>query len=191
MKRVLFIVGDCVEDYEVMVPFQVLDMFGFKVDVICPGKKYGEYIRTVIHDDVGAQTYGEAAGHRFCLTATFSLVDGDDHAGLYLPGGRAPEYLRLNADVLALTRGFMEAGLPVAAICHGPQILAAADVLRGRRLTAHPTVGPEVTLAGGRFVPMAPAECVTDGNLVTAPAWPGHPGMMRAFLRLLDVSALT
>jgi protease I len=187
MKKILFLTGDFAEDYETMVPFQMLQMVGFEVHAVCPGKKKGETVKTAIHDFEGDQTYSEKRGHNFQLTYAFDEVNTADYEGLVIAGGRAPEYLRLNEKVIGMVKYFMENNKPVAAICHAPQILAAAGVLKGRRLTAYPAVGPEVTLAGGLFVPVAASEAVTDGNLVTSPAWPGHPQFIGAFLKVLGV----
>ncbi|SOC09355.1 DJ-1/PfpI family protein [Rhodobacter maris] len=189
--KILMLVGDYSEDYEVMVPFQALGMLGFTVDTVCPGKRKGETIRTAIHDFEGDQTYSEKPGHLFRLTAHFATVSPDDYAGLYLVGGRACEYLRLDAQVLAIVRAFMTENRPVAAICHGAQLLTAADVVRGRRMTAYPAVEPEVRAAGAHFVAVAPEQTVVDGNLVSAPAWPGHQTLMRAFVSLVAPNILT
>lgn len=187
VKRLLMLVGDFVEDYEVMVPFQMLLMVGHRVDAVCPDKKAGETIATAIHDFEGDQTYSEKRGHNFRINFDFDEVDPKDYDGLVIPGGRAPEYLRLNPRVIELVQYFDSANLPIAAICHGPQILAAAGVLKGKSCCAYPAVGPDVTLSGGQSVD--PAEtfdnaCV-DGNLVTAPAWPAHPAWIREFLKVL------
>ena len=187
MKKILFLTGDFAEDYETMVPFQMLQMVGFEVHAVCPGKKKGETVKTAIHDFEGDQTYSEKPGHHFMLTYSFDEVNTVDYEGLTIAGGRAPEYLRLNEDVLRIVKYFMENNKPVAAICHAPQILAAAGVLKGRKLTAYPAVGPEIMLAGGEFVSVAPSEAVVDGNLVTSPAWPGHPKFIEAFLKVLGV----
>jgi protease I len=187
MRRLLLLAGDFVEDYEIMVPFQALQMAGCTVHAVCPGKKAGETVRTAIHDFEGDQTYSEKPGHNFTLNASFDEIDLASYDGLVIPGGRAPEYLRLNARVLTLVRSFMTANKPVAAICHGLQILAAADVLKGRRLTAYPACGPEVRLAGGEFVACEVTDAVVDGNLVTSPAWPGHPAWLREFLKVLGI----
>lgn len=184
-KKLLFIVGDYVEDYEVMVPFQALAMVGYGVDAICPGKKVGESIRTAIHDFEGDQTYSEKRGHNFTLNADFNAIDVDEYAGLVIPGGRAPEYLRLNPTVLAMVRHFIDAKKPVAAICHGAQLLAAAGVLKGRSCSAYPACGPEVGLAGGKYVEIPVDQAHVDGNLVTAPAWPAHPAWLAKFLAVL------
>jgi protease I len=186
-KSLLLIAGDYVEDYEIMVPFQALQAVGFKVHAVCPGKKAGEKIRTAVHDFEGDQTYSEKRGHDFILNDRFDSVDTTHYAGLVIPGGRAPEYLRLNADVLRIVREFAAADKPIAAICHGLQLLAAADVLGGKRCTAYPACAPEVKLAGGEFVETAVDEVVIDGNLVTAPAWPAHPKWISAFMRVLGV----
>jgi len=184
-KKILMIVGDYAEDYEVMVPFQALLACGHVVDAVCPGKTKGEKIRTAIHDFEGDQTYSEKRGHDFTLNQSFSAVDPKSYDALVVPGGRAPEYLRLDPKVLALVRSFFDSKKPVAAICHGLQLLAAADVLRGRRATAYPACGPEVKMAGGEFVEVGWDETVVDGTLITAPAWTAHPSWIAALLRAL------
>ena len=182
-KRILIVTGDFAEDYELMVPFQTLLTLGFRVDVVCPDKSAGESIRTAIHDFEGDQTYTEKPGHNFTLNANFQDVRTDDYDALLLPGGRAPEYIRLNARVLEIVREFFQASKPIAAICHALQILAAADVLKGRRCTAYPACGPDVTLAGGEYIETPIDGVHVDGNLVTAPAWPAHPAWLAAFLK--------
>lgn len=184
-KKILFIVGDYVEDYEVMVPFQALLAVGHVVHAICPGKKAGDSVRTAIHDFEGDQTYSEKRGHNFALNATFDDVDTANYDALLVPGGRAPEYLRLNAKVLELVRAFHIADKPIAAICHGPQLLAAAGVLEGKRVSAYPACAPEVTLAKATYADIAVDQAVTDGKLVTAPAWPAHPAWIAQFLKVL------
>ena len=184
-KKILMIVGDFVEDYEVMVPFQALQMVGHIVHAVCPDKKTGETVKTAIHDFEGDQTYSEKPGHNFMLNATFDEVDSDSYDALVVPGGRAPEYLRLNENVRKLVRGFSEADKPIAAICHGAQLLAAAGVLEGKECSAYPACSPEVEAAGGTYVPRDWPEAHVDGNLVTAPAWPAHPAWLREFLKLL------
>lgn len=187
-KRVLMIVGDYVEDYEAMVPRQILECVGHQVSVVCPDKRSGDTVATAIHDFEGDQTYSEKPGHRFSITADFDSVDLDSFDALVVPGGRAPEYLRLNPRVLEMVRHFDETGKPIAAICHGPQILAAAGVLRGRQCSCYPAVAPEVTAAGGSYQePSAGMDSAhVDGNLVSAPAWPAHPAWIREFVKLLD-----
>jgi protease I len=186
-KKVLMLLGDFVEDYEVMVPFQMLLMLGHAVDAVCPGKKAGQTVATAIHDFEGEQTYSEKRGHNFRLTATFDEIDEKSYDALVIPGGRAPEYLRLTPRVLAIVRHFAEAKKPIAAICHGAQLLSAAGVIKGRRVSAYPACRTEVELAGGEFVPASDTfdNAHTDGNFVTAPAWPAHPAWMRQFLKLL------
>ncbi|MDR1962127.1 MAG: DJ-1/PfpI family protein [Gracilibacteraceae bacterium] len=185
MKKILLLAGDFTEDYETMVPFQTLLAVGYEVDAVCPGKKAGETVRTAIHDFEGEQTYSEKRGHNFALTADFAGVKPEDYVGLVIPGGRAPEYLRLDKGVLEIVKYFFAQNKPVAAVCHGPQILVAADVIKGRSLTAYPAVGPEVTAAGGRYVEIPVDQAYTDGNLVTSPAWPGHPAWLNQFLQVL------
>lgn len=184
-KRILMIVGDFGEDYEIMVPFQALQAVGHSVDAVCPGKKAGDTIATAIHDFEGQQTYSEKRGHNFALNASFADVRAETYDALVIPGGRAPEYLRLNADVIAAVRHFFEAQKPVAAICHGAQLLAAAGVLKQRLCSAYPACRPDVELAGGRYADIAIDAAQTDGLLVTAPAWPAHPAWLNQFLAVL------
>ncbi len=184
-KKILFLVGDYVEDYEVMVPFQALRMVGHEVDAVCPGKKAGEPVRTAIHDFEGDQTYSEKRGHNFTLNATFDEVAAGRYDALVIPGGRAPEYIRLNPRVLEIVRHFAAANKPIAAICHGAQVLAAAGVLEGRRCSCYPAVAPDVTRAGGTYVEVPMDGANADGNLVTAPAWPAHPAWLAEFLKVL------
>jgi protease I len=184
-KKILMVVGDYGEDYEIMVPFQALLMVGHAVHAVCPDKKAGEQVRTAIHDFEGAQTYSEKPGHNFTLNADFDGLQPDDYDALVIPGGRAPEYLRLNERVLEIVRHFAAAGKPIAAICHGAQILSAAGVLEGKSCSAYPACGPEVTKAGGRYMDIAVDDAHVDGNLVTAPAWPAHPAWLARFLEVL------
>ena len=186
-KKILMLVGDFVEDYEVMVPFQMLLMVGHDVHAVCPDKQAGDTVATAIHDFEGHQTYSEKPGHLFRLNATFAEIDPADYDALVVPGGRAPEYLRLNDRVLEIVRHFHEANKPIAAICHGPQLLAAAGVLQNRSCSAYPAVAAEVTLAGGTYVPASETfdNAHVDGQLVTAPAWPAHPAWIRRFLDVL------
>jgi protease I len=184
-KTILMLVGDYVEDYEVMVPFQALQMVGHVVHAVCPGKKSGEMVRTAIHDFEGAQTYSEKPGHNFSLNQAFDETRAEAYDALVIPGGRAPEYLRLNPRVLEIVRHFAQAKKPIASICHGAQILAAAGVLEGKSCSCYPAVGPEVERAGGKFADVAINEAHVDGNLVTAPAWPAHPAWLAKFLAVL------
>ena len=184
--KLLLLAGDFVEDYEIMVPFQALQMVGHTVDAVCPGKKKGEQVRTAIHDFEGDQTYSEKRGHNFTLNATFDEIDPAQYDALVIPGGRAPEYLRLDAKVLEMVRHFDKADKPIASICHGAQLLAAAGVLKGRRLNCYPACAPEVELAGGTVVAVDFSEAVVDGKLVTGPAWTAHPKWLARFLEVLE-----
>jgi len=186
-RKILMLVGDYAEDYEVMVPFQALQMVGFEVHAVCPGKRAGQKVRTAVHDFEGDQTYSEKPGHNFTLNYSFDEVNPADYAALVVSGGRAPEYIRREPKVLEMVRHFFEANKPVAAICHGLQVLTAAGVLHGRTATAYPAVGPELTLAGARFEEVPADKAVVDGNLVTAPAWPAHPEWLAKFLNALGV----
>ncbi|MDS4031945.1 MAG: DJ-1/PfpI family protein [Candidatus Contendobacter sp.] len=184
-KRILMLVGDYVEDYEVMVPFQALQMVGHTVEAVCPDKQAGEQVRTAVHDFDGAQTYSEKPGHNFTLNATFAEVRAEDYDALVIPGGRAPEYIRLNPRVIEIVRHFATTQKPIAAICHGAQVLAAAGVLEGCTCSAYPAVGPDVERAGGCYAAIGLDQAQVDGNLVTAPAWPAHPAWLNAFLKVL------
>ena len=187
-QKILMLVGDFVEDYEVMVPFQALQMVGHTVHAVCPDKKAGESVRTAIHDFEGDQTYSEKPGHNFALNATFADVKAEDYDALVIPGGRAPEYIRLNADAIAIVRHFASTNKPIASICHGAQLLAAAGVLEGKRCSAYPACSPEVTAAGGTYVEIAVTDAIADGNLVTAPAWPAHPRWLAEFLNVMGTT---
>ena len=184
-KKILMICGDYCEDYETMVPFQALLAVGHTVHAVCPDKQAGESVATAIHDFEGHQTYSEKPGHRFTLNTSFADVKAEDYDALVIPGGRAPEYLRLNPKVLELVRHFFTTKKPVAAICHGAQLLAAAGVLEGRTCSAYPACRAEVEVARGKFAEIAIDGAVTDGNLVTAPAWPAHPAWIAQFLQVL------
>ena len=184
-KKLLLLAGDYVEDYEIMVPFQALQAVGHRVDAVCPGKEAGDFVHTAIHDFDGAQTYSEKPGHRFVLNASFEGARESDYDGLVIPGGRAPEYLRTVAGVVPLVQAFVAAGKPIAAICHGAQLLAAAGVIKGKRISAYPACAAEVTLAGASYAEIAVDQAVTDGNFVTAPAWPAHPAWIAQFLAVL------
>jgi protease I len=184
-KRILMLVGDFVEDYEVMVPFQALLMVGHTVHAVCPGRKSGDTVRTAVHDFEGDQTYSEKPGHNFTLNAAFETVNEAEYDALVIPGGRAPEYLRLNPRVLEIVRHFATADKPIAAICHGAQILTAAGVLQGKSCSAYPACGPEVTAVGGDWVDVPIDQAHVCGKLVTAPAWPAHPAWLARFLEVL------
>lgn len=184
-KNILFLVGDYVEDYEVMVPFQMLQMVGHNVHAVCPDKQSGDTVRTAIHDFEGDQTYSEKPGHNFALNATFAEIDPSTYDALVIPGGRAPEYIRLNAGVLEITRHFAEANKPIAAICHGVLVLTAAGVVEGKSCSAYPACGPDVTRAGGTYQDIPVDQAHVDGNLVTAPAWPAHANWIAKFLQVL------
>ena len=184
--KLLVLVGDYVEDYEIMVPFQALQMVGHTVDVVCPDKKAGQFVRTSIHDFEGDQTYTEKVGHNFLLNATFADVRAEDYDGVIIPGGRSPEYIRMNKRVLEIVRHFFDENKPVAAICHAAQLLAAADVIAGRSVSAYPASAPDVELAGGKYIDVPMNEAVVDGNLVTGPAWPALSAWLAKFLIVID-----
>lgn len=187
-KKILMLVGDYAEDYETMVPFQFLTGLGYTVHTVCPNKENGDHIATAIHDFEGEQTYSEKRGHNFAINYDFDAVNTEDYVGLVIPGGRAPEYLRMNDHVVEIVREFDRVKKPIAAVCHGAQLLAAADVLQGRLCSAYPACAAEVKLAGGQYADIAVTEAVTDGHLVTAPAWPAHPAWLAQFVKVLGAT---
>lgn len=187
-KKILMLVGDFAEDYETMVPFQFLLGVGYEVHAVCPDKKAGDKIATAIHDFEGDQTYSEKRGHNFAINYDFAKVNTSDYVGLLIPGGRAPEYLRNTPRVLEIVREFDAAAKPIAAVCHGAQILAAADVIKGKKCSAYPACAAEVTLAGGQYQDIAVDSAITDGHLVTAPAWPAHPAWLAQFIKALGAT---
>jgi len=187
-KKILMLVGDYAEDYETMVPFQFLTGLGYTVHAVCPNKKNGDHIATAIHDFEGEQTYSEKRGHNFAINYDFDAVNTEDYVGLVIPGGRAPEYLRMNESIIEIVREFDRVKKPIAAVCHGAQLLAAADVLQGRLCSAYPACAVEVKLAGGQYADIAVTEAVTDGHLVTAPAWPAHPAWLAQFVKVLGAT---
>jgi protease I len=184
-KKILLLAGDFVEDYEIMVPFQALQMVGHTVHAVCPDKKAGETVRTAVHDFEGDQTYSEKPGHNFTLNATFDEIKAADYDALVIPGGRAPEYIRLNDTVLEIVQHFAESQKPIATICHGAQVLAAAGVLKSKSCSAYPAVGPDVKTSGGEYIDIPVDQAHVDGNLVSAPAWPAHPDWLAKFLNVL------
>ncbi|NVK17209.1 MAG: DJ-1/PfpI family protein [Methylocystaceae bacterium] len=184
-KKILMITGDFTEDYETMVPFQTLLACGYQVDAVCPDKKAGDVVATAIHDFEGHQTYSEKPGHNFTLNASFDDITASEYDALVIPGGRAPEYLRLNPAVIDMVSHFFEANKPIAAICHGAQLLVPTGALKGRTCSAYPACAPEVESAGGTYADIDVSDAVTDGNLVTAPAWPAHPSWLAQFMALL------
>ena len=185
IKKILLLCGDGTEDYETMVPYQALSLLGYQVDCVCPDKKAGDKVATDVHDFLGNQTYSVFVGHNFALTADFDSVDTSEYIGLFISGGRSPEYLRLYPRVIEIVKEFFRDNKPVAAICHAPQILAAAGVLKGYKATAYETVGPEVALAGAEYIELPFEEALVDRNLITAPAWPGNTAILREFVKLL------
>lgn len=187
-KQILMLVGDYAEDYETMVPFQFLTGLGYTVHAVCPDKKVGDSIATAIHDFEGEQTYSEKRGHNFAINYDFNLVNTQDYVGLVIPGGRAPEYLRMNERVICIVREFDAVQKPIASVCHGAQLLAAADILKGRVCSAYPACAAEVKMAGGQYADIAVTDAITDGHLVTAPAWPAHPAWMAQFVKALGAS---
>ncbi|KAJ3428054.1 dj-1/thij/pfpi family protein [Anaeramoeba flamelloides] len=172
-KKLLMLCGDFMEDYETMVPFVALQCLGHKVIAVCKGKKSGETVKTSVHDFEGQQTYSEKVGHNFWLNGNFNEVlnELDSFDGLVIPGGRAPEYIRLEEEVITITKHFLENNKPIAVICHGPLVLVAAGGLKGRECSAYPACGPDVTLSGGKYIKVESGQSHVEGNIVSAPDW--------------------
>ncbi|KAH9550771.1 hypothetical protein CY35_10G089600 [Sphagnum magellanicum] len=188
-KKILMLCGDFMEDYEALVPFQAMKALGYQVDAVCPDKRTGDKCSTAVHDFEGAQTYSEKPGHDFTLTASFNEVEAESYDALVIPGGRSPEYLALNEKVLSIAHHFAETQKPIASICHGQQILAAAGVLKAKTCTAYPALKKHIMLFGANWEDPNPiTKCFTDGNLVTGAAWPAHPEFIANFMALLGSS---
>jgi protease I len=185
-KKLLMIVGDFAEDYEVMVPFQALQIVGHEVHAVCPDKKKGDKIITAVHQMEQYQTYTESNGHFFELNYSFDSVKADDYDGLVLPGGRAPEYLKMNPNVIKICQHFLDSDKPIAAVCHGISILTLLNNIKGRTMTCFPTVMFEVKFAGAVYQEAKFEEAVVDKNIVTAVAWTGHVEWLRKFLEVLE-----
>lgn len=184
-KKILILAGDFVEDYELMVPFQALKMLGHEVDVVCPDKNAGDIIKTAIHDFEGDQTYTEKPGHNFTLNASFNDVDESKYDALLIPGGRAPEYIRLNSRVIEIVQEFNTNNKPIASVCHGILLLVAADVIKGKTCSCYPACSPDVELVGGKWTDIGFENAIVDSNLVTAAAWPAHPQWLAKFNEML------
>jgi protease I len=184
MAKVLLLAGDAAESLEVLYPYQRLLEEGYEVHIAAPSKKKLQF---VVHDFVeGYDTYTEKPGYTWPADVAFADVNPLDYVALVIPGGRAPEYIRNDADCQRIIQHFFGESKPVAQLCHAPLALAAAGVLRGRRTAAYPALAPDVRAAGAEFVDAA---AVVDGNMVSARAWPDHPSWMREFVRLLEAHA--
>jgi protease I len=190
LKKILMLCGEYGEDYETMVPFQALRMLGHDVHAVCPDRKAGDKLRTSIRDYEGEHTYSDMRGHKFALNATFAEIDAESYDAILIVG-RAPESIRLDRRVVEIVRHFAESSKPIAAVSHGTQILVAADVVRGRKLSAYPACAPDVRRAGGEYVDIPMDQGLVDGNLVTAPAWPAPPDWLAKFLTVLGTKLAT
>ncbi len=147
-------------------------MVGHIVHAVCPGKNAGQKVRTAVHDFEGDQTYSEKRGHGFTLNASFAEVKPAEYDALVVAGGRAPEYLRLNEAVLRAVRHFAEANKPIAAVCHGVQVLTAAGVIKGKSCTAYPAVAPEVLSGGAECVPCKSERSASQESSLNLPTFP-------------------
>ena len=185
-KKILMLVGEFSEEYEIFVFEQCMHAVGHIVHVVCPGKKAGDVIKTSLHDFEGDQTYTEKPGHNYILNKTFKDAKAADYDAVYCAGGRGPEYIRIDKGVQKLVADFHAAGKPIFTICHGVQILMAVDgVLKGREVAALQYCEPEVRLAGGTYIDVPPTGAHAQGTLVSAKGWPGLAAFMRECLRVL------
>ncbi len=185
-KKILMLVGDFTEEYEIFVFHQAMEAVGHTVDIVCPDKKAGQILHTSLHDFEGHQTYTEKLGHNYILNKTFADVDPAEYDAVYAAGGRGPEYIRIDKRVQAIVRHFHESDKPIFTICHGVQVLMAVDgVIRGKRVAALQYCEPEVTAVGGIYVDVPPTGAHVDGKLVSAKGWPGLAAFMRECLKVL------
>lgn len=187
-KKILMIVGDYVEDYEVMVPFQALQMVGHVIHVVCPDKEESEHVVTAIHEFGNEDTYTEKIGHCFELNMSFDDVDITDYDALIIPGGRAPEYLRVNEEVLEMVKYFNDENKPIVAISHGVQILISADVIDGKKCTGYPTLEIDISNAGGIWIDADDSNAIVDDNLITAQTWDANTELLAKFLEMLGTN---
>jgi protease I len=185
-KKILMLVGEFSEEYEIFVFEQAMHAVGHTVHVVCPDKKAGDRIKTSLHDFEGHQTYTEKLGHDYVLNKTFAEVKLQDYDAVYCAGGRGPEYIRIDPRVQAIVRHFHETKKAIFTICHGVQILIAVDgVVRGKSVSGLKYCEPEVTLAGGKYVDLSPTDAHVDGNMVSAVGWTALAAFMRECLKVL------
>ncbi|HET7715423.1 MAG TPA: DJ-1/PfpI family protein [Bauldia sp.] len=185
-KKILMLVGDFTEEYEIFVFDQAMEAVGHEVDIVCPDKKAGELLHTSLHDFEGHQTYTEKLGHIHHVTKTFSKVDPADYDAVYIAGGRGPEYIRIDKRVQSILRHFHEHDKPIFTICHGVQVLMAVpESIRGKRVAGLQYCEPEVTAVGGVYVDVPPTGAHVDGKLVSAKGWTGLAAFMRECLKVL------
>ena len=189
-KKVLMIVGEFCEGLEVYFAMQTLQMFGYYVDLACPEKNKGDALATAVHDFDGFQTYSEKRGHNIYLTLNWDSVNEKEYSGLFIPGGRGPEYVRLYERALEIVRYFANNDLPIASLCHGPQLLITAGICAGRKMTSYKAVKPDLVMAGAVFQDIPNSEAVVDGNLVTGVDWVGNGAVVRAFAELLGTKII-
>jgi protease I len=181
-KKVLILAGDAVEALEIYYPYYRCLEAGYEVTIAAPSAKK---LQTVVHDFVeGMDTYIERPAYGLGADEAFENIKPESYDGLIIPGGRAPEYIRLNEHVPGIVKHFFDEGKPIAAVCHAAQIFAAIpDILKGRELTAYIACKPEVLAGGGKYIE---ENLHVDANLVSGHAWPDLPGLMREFVSLLE-----
>jgi protease I len=185
VERVLILTADSGEELEVYYLLYRFRKAGYAVDVAAPQRKR---LQLVVHDfEPGADTYVERPGRGLDADLAFAEVDPERYAAVLIPGGRAPEVIRNDADVRRIVSHFFDNELPVGHMCHGVQVPAAYGYVRGRRVSAFPPLQPDVEAAGGEFVE---GPDVLDGNMVSATGWTDLAEFSKAFLGLLDRAAV-
>ncbi|MCC7422895.1 MAG: DJ-1/PfpI family protein [Planctomycetaceae bacterium] len=183
MPRVLIVIGDATECLDTMYPYFRLPEDGFEPVVAAPEKRL---YHMVLHErPPGWDITQETAGYHLQSDIAFRDVKPEEYAGLFLSGGRAPEYLRYDLDLLRITRHFFEKQKPVASVCHGIEIAAAADCLRGRTATTVAKCALDITQVGGTYKDQP---VVVDGQFVTARTWHDNTPFMKEFIRLLKAA---
>jgi protease I len=183
MPKVLLVIGDATEVLDTMYPYFRLPEDGFEVVVAAPEKRL---YHMVLHEQPpGWDITQETAGYHLQSDIAFRDIKPEEYAGIFISGGRAPEYLRYDEDLLNVTRHFFEANKPVASVCHGIEIIAAADCIQGRTVTTVAKCALDATQVGAKYVDES---TVVDGNLVTARVWMDNTPFMKEFLKLLKAA---
>ena len=191
-KKVLMLIGEYSEEYEIYVVEQALEALGHEVDIICPETKAGQMVRTSVHDfGPGVMTWTEHLGHNIEVNVDFDAVDTADYDAVYVAGGRGPEYIRTYPRIREIVREFHRDNKPIAAICHGLQVLVAVpEVIAGKRVAGLFTVEPEVALTDATYVKIGGKDALRDGNLVTAEGWTALAAFIREFIALLGTEVI-
>ncbi|MCB1091054.1 MAG: DJ-1/PfpI family protein [Akkermansiaceae bacterium] len=180
-EKVLIIVGDATETVDTLYPYYRLIEGGYEPVVAAPEKRL---YQMVMHERRPGWTITkEWEGYQIDAKVAFSEIDPNDYLGIFFSGGRAPEYIRDDADLIRITRHFFDENKPCASVCHGVEIPARADRVRGRRMATVPKCQFDLEVCGGIFVN---EPCVVDGNLVSGRTFHDHGHYMGAWMALLD-----